>query len=394
MGGKRVNRVIPDCFRNQRALEYVEEENYHDRHILYLILRHLFGEYFSAQNFDQIPSRYVDKFRGLEKVSFPVTFGGLKKLVKVNRHLPVTIHVLSHRQTSITDLGVISNQKKEQQAPKERILYLMMFVKKLSAEDAAALDKPICYFYKIHDMRKLFNFRLWKLCPRKTKTRYNNIRKNTYCESCFARFRSNFKKEKHVKTCDKEQILTYPDTARGDDTLSFGHSLHLQALPVIGFCDFESVLQRRRERQHCAKCSQEECECNISVSRDLEDHRPVGYSILFVDKNDRVFFQEEYAGTDCARYFLKQVTKYELIVHQRKQLFQRKIRASPKDWKAYESAQVCHICSRPFTNTRNGRKVVDHDHATGKIVGAAHSICNLRRQPPSCTPIFFHNAQG
>ena len=40
------------------------------------------------------------------------------------------------------------------------------------------------------------------------------------------------------------------------------------------------------------------------------------------------------------------------------------------------------------------RKVLDHDHVTGKIMGAAHSLCNLTRSGPYHTPIFFHNAQG
>ena len=46
------------------------------------------------------------------------------------------------------------------------------------------------------------------------------------------------------------------------------------------------------------------------------------------------------------------------------------------------------------SSSRLYKKVVDHDHVTGNIVQAAHSICNLQRQGPFRTPIYFHNAKG
>ena len=390
------DNLVPACFQNKQALEYAENQPYHEYQILYLILRHLFEECSSMQKFDEIPRQYVKKFRHLKKISFPVTFSGLKKLVKFNKHLPLVINVFCHHETSITNLGIISNQKKEP-IEKKRVLYLLMLTKNPSPKTLDPVfqkgnepcHEQVHYFYKILNVRKLLNFRRWKICSNPKKN--NNFQKHFYCETCFLRFRSSFKKEKHLKTCGKKQLETYPCQ---DDVLLFTHRSNLEKVPVVGFCDFESVLQRRCERQHCAKCNKEECECNVSVSQDLDDHRPVGYSILFVDKEDRVFFQEEYAGTDSVHHFFKRLPTYESIVHQRRQSFQRRIKASWKDWEAYERAEVCHICSRPFINTHNGKKVLDHDHATGEIVGAAHSICNLQRQPPYWTPIYFHNAQG
>ena len=112
------NNIVPVCFQNKRALEYVENETYHKYQVLYLILRHLFEECSSLQQLDQIPLQYLKKFRGLEKISFPITFSGLKKLIKLNRHLPIMINVFCHHETSITNLGIISNQKKKNRQEK------------------------------------------------------------------------------------------------------------------------------------------------------------------------------------------------------------------------------------------------------------------------------------
>ena len=72
----------------------------------------------------------------------------------------------------------------------------------------------------------------------------------------------------------------------------------------MGFCDFESVLQKNKERSKCRLCSKLECLCTFSTSDDINIHRPAGYSLLFVDSNNEVFFQEEYLGEDAAKHFL------------------------------------------------------------------------------------------
>ena len=53
--------------------------------------------------------------------------------------------------------------------------------------------------------------------------------------------------------------------------------------------------------------------------------------------------------------------------------------------KLYEEQKECHICQKEFCYDKNEKKkfklyqkVRNHCHFTGKIRGAAHSICNLR----------------
>ena len=58
---------------------------------------------------------------------------------------------------------------------------------------------------------------------------------------------------------------------------------------------------------------------------------------------------------------------------------------------SYEKQKVCYICEKEFSTNKNYCKVRDHCHYTGKIRGAARSICNLRYKIPKEIPVVFHN---
>ena len=68
--------------------------------------------------------------------------------------------------------------------------------------------------------------------------------------------------------------------------------------------------------------------------------------------------------------------------------------------KSYEEQEACHICIEKFCtdvddkNYKNKKTFEDHYNFTGKIRGAAHSICNLNFKVPKNIPIVFHNASN
>ena len=66
-----------------------------------------------------------------------------------------------------------------------------------------------------------------------------------------------------------------------------------------------------------------------------------------------------------------------------------------KEEKEFHNMQkVCHICKRIFSTDYNNKKyykVKDHCHYTGKYIGAAYDICNLRYKIPKEIPVVFHN---
>ena len=116
-----------------------------------------------------------------------------------------------------------------------------------------------------------------------------------------------------------------------------------------------------------------------------------------MDSDNDVFFQETYGGDDAVDVFLSKLAHYGKIVDERKQRFRKRteVKATQEEWRRYHEATHCHICEREFVpESRMYKKVVDHDHVTGGKMQVAHSICNLHRQGPYHTPLYFHNRQG
>ena len=60
-----------------------------------------------------------------------------------------------------------------------------------------------------------------------------------------------------------------------------------------------------------------------------------------------------------------------------------------KQW--YEKSTICHICFKPFVDSRKGPKVRDHCHYTGRYRGPTHRNCNLMDRISSYIPFVFHN---
>ena len=78
--------------------------------------------------------------------------------------------------------------------------------------------------------------------------------------------------------------------------------------------------------------------------------------------------------------------------HERMLIPMEKLKGTKKAM--FETATRCYICHDPFKGLAK-RKVADHDHVTGKFLGAACNTCNLKRQ--SCRffiPLLFHNVRG
>ena len=64
----------------------------------------------------------------------------------------------------------------------------------------------------------------------------------------------------------------------------------------------------------------------------------------------------------------------------------------------YEMQKVCYIFKKIFSTDKNDKnafklyhKEGDRCRYTGKVKGAAHSICNLRYKTPKESPVVFHN---
>ena len=96
-----------------------------------------------------------------------------------------------------------------------------------------------------------------------------------------------------------------------------------------------------------------------------------------------------YRGKDCMKKFCKDLKEHatRIINYEKK-----KIIPLTKEKINYNDQQICYICKKEFDKSEEKHhEVRDHCHYTGKYIGAAHNICNLRYVVPKEIPVVFHN---
>ena len=131
-----------------------------------------------------------------------------------------------------------------------------------------------------------------------------------------------------------------------------------------------------KKQQSCQSSPEKSC------TEKKARHEPLGWAML-----TRCSFDEEenkrdyYRGKNCIDELCKKLKEHamEIINYEKKEM----IPLTKEENKSYKEQEVCHICEEKFCmdeadeNYKNGKKVKDHCHYTGKFIGAAHSKCNL-----------------
>ena len=374
---------------------------YDEKNFLYCVIRHLWPDTKKFDNYKGVPSKYLRKFN-LEGLSFPLTYSQINKFVGMNKHLPLTISVFFESESNVCRLGTFSNKQNKKKRFKN-VLNLLMTKSdpklkkssktKIKSHSSFSSLKNLNHqhhFFNITNLRGFLN----------NRTRCYKGTANTklyYCEVCLMDFHLKEKKISHEETCqkDKQEVEYLP---KGFVKM-FDNQRNAFKAPVIGFADFECYMEEFTEQKACPKCNKSslKCDCEKSSNQMMNIHKACGFSICFVDSDNDVFFQETYSGDDAVEVFLENLETYEEIVDKRKQRFKQtsQINASQVQWDRYHAATRCAICNGEFDNSSyKMKKVVDHDHVNGINIQAAHSICNLQRQGPYRTPIYFHNGQG
>lgn len=122
----------------------------------------------------------------------------------------------------------------------------------------------------------------------------------------------------------------------------------------------------------------------------LEKHVPVSCGFLVVPEHgislDISYY--EFKGLDC---ILQMMKKLEQVAFQLTSWIDENSRKPISDIPNIHYNQViCYLCKESIMSP--SERVADHDHRTGKYLGAAHSKCNIRRREQrSVIPVIFHN---
>ena len=220
--------------------------------------------------------------------------------------------------------------------------------------------------------------------------------------------------------------VNFPDTH-----LSFTRADYSMQLPFLLFGDFETWGEPGGQRLNR----------HTPQRRIINRHHLMGYSIGVVttpgisEHLQSRFTQRSYSGPHAERYFIADLCSLKALIHhamaemeQQHGTLKPRAEFTPQE-EALAEAEHCHICQLPITHHGHGWKaqqekwvklfrdgghdddggglidqdslpegywrgprVVDHCHYTGRIRGAAHSVCNLQYQwRLKKIPFYFHN---
>ena len=189
------------------------------------------------------------------------------------------------------------------------------------------------------------------------------------CRRCLTAFSSEDILSQHIDRCQKQQPTKISFSYK--DHLKFADHHMKIPLPIRVYADFECINQPQNNPKVLFK--------QIPIT--------VGFYVISPFGNK----YSSYFGTDCTKWFVKEMLKLELEANK---YFKTnlELQITSQEEESFKLAEECWLCEEPFTED----KVRDHDHLTGKYRGAAHNICNIQSQQRSSSfvPIFFQNFSG
>lgn len=208
------------------------------------------------------------------------------------------------------------------------------------------------------------------------------------CEKCMGSFQSADELTMHNHMClivDKNyRVIELPDERK---YLEFDNkkSNNLTPLPTYMVADFESVLIPTEDEENDG----------VSKSRVTAKHLPCAYGLKVVSQYPELEQFETFWGKDAEDTMSRFCNRILEISHKVYEVYSRKrpMIFTEYDRDVFNTSEECYICHKKFNSEKD--KYRDHDHASGKFLGAACNGCNFRRVLKNCDlPLIFHNAKG
>ena len=225
-------------------------------------------------------------------------------------------------------------------------------------------DKGLKHFCLIRDINRAFN----------TYSKHHG--KKYWCMYCLTPFGRQDLLESHAFYCKPHgpQRVEYP--SEDDKILKFKNYYKQQRLPLVFYCDIESILVKQPQLQE--------------NTQKVHYHQPSGFGYLLVSSMEGVPNQfRMFTGKNCIRDGMAELLKLGDELYEK--LIQVKpMKLSKEDFKLFFNATECGICKLPLGNDR----CFDHCHQTGKLRFICHKQCNILFRKPKFIPAIFHGLQN
>ena len=293
----------------------------------------------------------------------PVSVDKISQVEAANKHLDIAINVIYKTE----DEEIYPCYASPNINAKNMVNMFLFFT--------ANKEEPTLHYALIENISKLLAVRT------KSATNTWHTRDQHICYNCFNTFHRLSTLESHVAWCHQEsgQSLIVPEEG---SVVEYMPKRKEEKIAFTLFFDFETM--QLPSKKKC--CSEETCS---HKSVNISDHEAFAYSIIVIDRYGDIREQISHVGTDaathCVRALVSIQKKYSKILQT-----EVPIKMTDDDEKNYQNAKHCHICHFAI----NGKGVRDHDHLTGKYIGAAHKDCNLHRVECNKIVGFAHNFSG
>jgi hypothetical protein len=202
------------------------------------------------------------------------------------------------------------------------------------------------------------------------------------CINCMNCFTNTSALRNHIKICDlfDAQRIIVPEKG---EKLTFTSQAASSKLPFLGCFDFETKMV----------CPSSLDETDFGPKTEvLTRQKVVSYSLLIVDYNQKIIFERTEAHEDNALdLFLDALEEANNIIKDLMRI-PAPLQISHAAQKKFNESKTCYMCDKPFT--LEDYAVHDHDHYSGKFLGAAHNTCNLLRREKKTVPLYCHNFSG
>ena len=304
----------------------------------------------------------------------PVPLKQIPDFEKANKHLDIAVNVIFESE----DKNIFPAFASSNIGAENTVNLLMFFVDRVEKD-----KEPFLHYAYIDNLPKLLASR------GVSATTGAHYQHNAHvCFNCFQRFSRVDALKNHAKWCHQQsgQLVSTPEEG---EVTKYESKRKSDLLPYLMFFDFECLQKTPDTDCSCLPEKKHKCKHKTFVETV---HEPFAYSIVMVDREGDIVENivhmaenEEETMEHFITTLRKLDKKYSKIMRGNKTMI-----FNHTDEIKYMHSHKCHICKKPLGKD----KVRDHDHITGKFIGAAHSVCNLNRKESSKIPAYCHNFSG
>ena len=323
-----------------------------------------------TQSEELVIKKQTKKFN-TSKMKFPTTIEDLKRFIKNNPNLDLTVNVL-YRGT-------------------DEIIYPLEF--------GLGQGKKIINLLLVHTTRGS-HFLLIKNVDKFLRQQYTTVDKNTknrtkvsyqktfFCLHCLNSFYNEEKKEQHMTICCLNKPRKEETPNEKEKIIKFKNYEHQSKLEYFGFLDFECLLPDIRKK--CPQCLTLKCKCENSHTLDVHEQIPITYSLVIIGPNETIIHERTKSCINAHFDLVDHLLEQEDLWIKNLLSVKEEMKMTKKEQVIFDNSKFCYMCETKFS--QNVVKCRDHSHTSGKFLGAACQSCNLRRRRPSCLRLFMHNA--